>query len=136
MTKINTADHLPVPAWIDREVWDAFVEMRAAKGRRAPFTATAKKMILNKLARIRAEGHDANECLRESVMQGWSGVFAPKGQAHKPEPERPWHATRSGIEAVGVQLGLGRWDQEAFEHGRGPTFAAYTARVMRRAGAS
>lgn len=43
--------------------------------------------------------------------------------------DQPWHATRSGVEAKGVQLGLGAWDQEAADLGRGETFAAYEARV-------
>ena len=41
-----------------------------------------------------------------------------------------WTCTRSGIEAKGVELGLGRWDQPAFEAGRGgETFQRYEARV-------
>lgn len=42
-----------------------------------------------------------------------------------------WDDSRSSIERAGEGAGLGRWDQEAFEHGRGETFAAYTARVRR-----
>lgn len=40
-----------------------------------------------------------------------------------------WRATRSGIEAKGVELGFGRWDEEAFQHGRGEHFQKYRARV-------
>lgn len=66
------------PSWIDAETWDAFVEMRKAKGKRAPFTARAAKMILHELDRLRSQGHNPDEVLRVSVMNGWSGVFALK----------------------------------------------------------
>ncbi len=51
-----------------------------------------------------------------------------------PKDTAPWHSTRSGIEAKGESLGLGRWDQGAFDHGRGEPFAQYQARVFRAAG--
>lgn len=43
-----------------------------------------------------------------------------------------WDATRSSIEAKGVELGLGKWDQKAWrpgERGAGESFSEYTARV-------
>lgn len=46
----------------------------------------------------------------------------------------PWHETRSGIEDKGAALGLGRWDQDAFEHGRGEPWPAYQRRVFQAAG--
>lgn len=49
-------------------------------------------------------------------------------------PQADWMATRSGIEGKGEALGLGRWDQAAFDVGRGEPFAAYEARVLRAAG--
>jgi hypothetical protein len=45
-----------------------------------------------------------------------------------------WTDTRQGIEAKGVELGLGKWDQDAFDHGRGEMFSTYEARVLRTAG--
>lgn len=45
-----------------------------------------------------------------------------------------WQDTRSGIEGKGSELGLGGWDQKAFDLGQGEPFSAYTARVLRAAG--
>lgn len=42
---------------------------------------------------------------------------------------KPWHATRKGIEDMGEKLGLGRWDAQAFNLGRGEMFMAYEKRV-------
>ena len=46
-------------------------------------------------------------------------------------PGAAWDATRSGIEAMGEALGLGRWDEGAFQAGRGRPFPAYTSAVRR-----
>lgn len=49
-------------------------------------------------------------------------------------PVAPWHETRSGIEAKGVELGIGAWDETAFNLGRGEHFPAYRERVFKAAG--
>lgn len=43
-------------------------------------------------------------------------------------PEKPWDENRSTIEAKGVELGLGKWDEHDLSANR-ETFLAYTARV-------
>jgi hypothetical protein len=121
-------------SWLDAEAWQAFVDMRKAKGKRAPFTAAARSLVLAKLKRMDELGHDPNEALRESVINGWSGVFVPKlSTVEKKTPNfvAPWDHTRASIEAKGVEVGVGRWDQYAFEHGVGETFANYTGRIRR-----
>jgi hypothetical protein len=63
----------------------------------------------------------------------WQDGVVPDGG--KPgEVARPWQDTRSGIEAKGEELGIGRWDQDAFDHGRGEPWPNYQARVFRAAG--
>lgn len=66
----------------ETEAWVAFVDMRKAKGKRAPFTDYAKTRILFELRRLAADGHDIEEVLWTSVTNGWSGVFAPKRKSH------------------------------------------------------
>lgn len=66
------------PSWIDKEAWDAFVEMRKAKGKRAPFTDKARDRIIIELDRLRSQGNNPDEVLWQSVVNGWSGVFALK----------------------------------------------------------
>lgn len=139
MKSKKTASPFVLPAWLDPDTWDAYTEMRREKGKRAPFTDRARDLIIRKLDRMRAEGHNPNDALAESVMSGWTGVFPPKTPAQQqrasaPHPDAPWHATRAGIEAKGTELGLGRWDQQAFEHGQGESFPAYERRVRRAAG--
>lgn len=45
-----------------------------------------------------------------------------------------WTETRSGIEAKGVSVGIGKWDQAAFEAGTGEHWPAYQAKVYKAAG--
>ncbi|WP_157119053.1 hypothetical protein [Azohydromonas lata] len=69
-----------------------------------------------------------------TVVERRRGDAARIDLAPAPPPDpNAWTATRSGIEAKGAELGLGRWDQDAFDHGQGETFAAYTERVRRAA---
>lgn len=67
-----------LPDWIPVEQWQAFVDMRKAKGSRTPFTDAARDGIVQDLGKIRDAGHDVADALRRSVINGWSGVFEPK----------------------------------------------------------
>jgi hypothetical protein len=67
-----------IPDWMPGPQWDAFVEMRRAKGSRAPFTVAAAKGIIADLTRFRAAGHDPAKVLQASINSGWSAVFEPK----------------------------------------------------------
>lgn len=51
-------------------------------------------------------------------------------QAHGARPPWRWRETRSGVEAVGVQVGIGRWDEAAFGCGKGESFPVYRGRVI------
>lgn len=64
-----------VPDYLDRELWDGFVEVRKKKGSRAPFTELAAKLILRKLEEFHRQGYDANSCLEESIENAWSSVY-------------------------------------------------------------
>lgn len=67
----------------------------------------------------------------EAAQRAAAGVVVP-GMSGQMSPD--WRATRSGIDAKGVELGLGKWDQSAFEHGQGEPFARFEARVVAAAG--
>ena len=66
------------PEWMPADKWEAFTLMRKAKGSRAPFTEAARDGIVATLDKMRADGHDIGQVLQASVVNGWSGVFAPK----------------------------------------------------------
>ncbi|MES1953527.1 putative phage replisome organizer [Salinisphaera hydrothermalis EPR70] len=45
---------------------------------RKPMTSKAVSMLVSKLTRMEAEGHNAGDALQESIINGWQGVFPPK----------------------------------------------------------
>lgn len=71
---------IPLPPFIDREAWDGFCDMRKRMGKSVPFTPRAATLVLKELLKLKAQGYDPNECLDQSTMKGWRGVFAT---AHK-----------------------------------------------------
>ena len=64
------------PDWIDPEAWCAFHQMRAKI--KAPLTAYAEKLIIGELVKLKGAGHDPQECLDQSIRNGYRDVFAPK----------------------------------------------------------
>lgn len=72
---------LELPSWLPKTEWGEFVAMRKAKGKRAPFTDAAARGVIDAVGRLRDVGNDPAAVLRQSVVNGWSGVFELKGPA-------------------------------------------------------
>lgn len=63
-----------LPAYVDLELWSAFVAQRTAmKG--VPFTQQAQKLVIRKLMKMHSEGWDVNASLEKSAIYGYRGVF-------------------------------------------------------------
>lgn len=65
-----------VPDWIPSDTWDAFIEMR--KRIKKPATDFAKKLIIGKLEKFKAQGQDVSAILEKSITSGWQDVFELK----------------------------------------------------------
>lgn len=123
---------LPGEPWFVR-FWDAWP------------SNTRKAARAQCLAKWRAKGCEAIgekivahvEALKQSDQWQRDGgryvpaplVYLNQARWESATADQPWHATRSGVEAKGVELGLGKWDEHAFSIGMGEAFAAYEARV-------
>lgn len=66
-----------LPEWINKETWEAFLEMR--KKKRAIPTERAVQLLIKELEKLKSEGHDPNEVLNQSIMRNYTGVFPLKG---------------------------------------------------------
>ena len=77
LKKVLNKDIYIVPDWIDKDTWDAFLEMR--KKKRAVPTEKAKELLVKELEKLRSEGHDPNEVLNQAKMRNYTGVFPLKG---------------------------------------------------------
>lgn len=70
---------LALPEWLDRAAWDAFVAFRRKK---APLTDRAAELAIAELAKLRDQGHDPARVIDQSILNGWRGLFAPKGESY------------------------------------------------------
>jgi len=77
---------IALPAYIDVELWAAFVESR--KAMKVPFTPLAQKLVVRKLMAFHADGWDVNASLEKSAIYGYRGVFeVAKREAPKTEKD-------------------------------------------------
>jgi hypothetical protein len=65
-----------IPQYLDRKLWCDFMETRD-KAKSAK-TENALDLVLEKLESFRLQGYDPNESLKQSIVNGWKGVFEPK----------------------------------------------------------
>ena len=93
LKKVLKKDIYIVPEWIDKDTWEAFLEMR--KKKKAIPTERAKQLLVQELEKLRTEGHDPMEVLNQSIMRNYTGVFPVKGGqdgTHKQKPGKlPTH---------------------------------------------
>ena len=74
----------PLPAWLPATAWHDYVEHRKAK--RSTLTARAAELAIEKLDKLRRIGFDPVEVIKQSIANGWTGLFAirdPGGFANK-----------------------------------------------------
>lgn len=75
-TKPAAADSV-LPDWLPRDAWDGFLAHR--KAIKKPMTAKAIELAIGKLDQLRQAGNDPAAVLNQSVLSGWTGIFALKG---------------------------------------------------------
>jgi hypothetical protein len=66
------------PVWLPIDSWKGWVEMR--KQRKRPLTDRAKARAFTKLEALHLAGHDINELLDRSTINGWLDIYEPKEQ--------------------------------------------------------
>lgn len=65
-----------VPDWIPAKPWNGYLEMRRRIGK--PPTDRAIELMIGKLERWRAEGHDPGAILDDATERNWTGLYPPK----------------------------------------------------------
>ena len=68
---------LPLPEWLPKDDWDAYIEMRDKKGK-GKATFRAKQLVIMKIIELRQKGHDPTAVLQQSIINGWTSVFEIK----------------------------------------------------------
>src|SRR3990167_3314024 len=92
---------IEIPDWIPLQPWEAYLKHR--KHKRAKVTPEAAHGLIEKLLEFKKQGEDVSAILKQSVTNGWTGLF-PVGQgkgngkpplatsqvpAYKPRPAEP-----------------------------------------------
>ncbi len=75
--KVKVKDIGILPEWIDKNTWEAFLEMRVKI--KAVNTELALSLLITKLETLKDADQDPNEIIRQSIMNSWKGVFPLKG---------------------------------------------------------
>ena len=70
-----------IPQYLDPDLWKSYMEVRCKA--KAPKTDNALKLVLQEIVKLKAQGNDPNEILKQSIMNGWKGVFPLKHQKNK-----------------------------------------------------
>ena len=65
-----------LPDWIPKEHWASYEEMRNKI--RKPMTDSARRMAVLKLENLNEQGQPPGQVLRQSVFNGWQGLFPIK----------------------------------------------------------
>lgn len=101
-------DDFFLPDWIDPIDWTDFVEMR--KTIKQPMTPRAAKLIINKLEKMKGQGHDISQILEKSITNNWRDVYEPKadhqsgGRAHHHEKPSNWDKTQAAFKIAQASL--------------------------------
>ena len=98
-----TNNHEPViiegyPVWLPIDSWKGWVEMR--KQRKRPLTDRAKARAFTKLEALHLAGHDINELLDRSTINGWLDIYEPKGTQNAGNSKHAAEPTNSMVRAV------------------------------------
>lgn len=67
---------LPLPDWLPLNDWSDYLDARSKRGKKA--NNRAKQLVIIKLDELRTSGNDPGAVLRESILNGWTGVFKLK----------------------------------------------------------
>lgn len=95
---------------ISNELWQKFLDHR--KKVKASTTQEAEKLVLEKLKAWKQKGHNPEEIIKNSIENGWKGVFEPKNQqnqnssTHNASGDEPKYYNIGKLEKHYEDLGL------------------------------
>ena len=80
--KNTKKEKLELPAWLPRDAWQGWIDMRTAN-RKKP-TERAKQLAIAKLDKMRGNGQDVASVLDQSTVAGWSDLYPVKNAQPPP----------------------------------------------------
>jgi biotin operon repressor len=77
-TKVCGLNLEGLPLKIPKDLITAYIQMR--KAIKAPMTQQALKILVNKILKLTALGHDPEEMLENAIVSNWKSVHPPRSQ--------------------------------------------------------
>lgn len=113
-----------LPDWIDKPVWDGYEQHRRKLGK--PLNDYKRQLSISKLEQLKADGHDPTGVIRQTINEGWIGLFAIKGA--KNESNTGWKKrSQSERAATAIERALTELDEhygqqagDVYEQPKGP----------------
>jgi phage replication O-like protein O len=68
-----TKDNIVFPDWLNKEIWNAFLEMR--KGIKKPVTPFAETLLIKRLTKLKEDGNDPTLVIERTIENSWQGLF-------------------------------------------------------------
>ena len=87
-----------LPPWVDAQAWGDFVAMR--KAIRKPMTDAAKRLAVAELAKLRDQGEDPTEVMRQSTFRSWQGLFPVKDEHQRARPPPSGAMSQHGLQTM------------------------------------
>lgn len=79
----NIRDNM-LPEWLPADAWQSYVGMRVSI--KSPMTINAQQMLIAKLGRFHAEGHNVRDLIEEAVVGNWKSVYIPTQDSKRGGP--------------------------------------------------
>ena len=70
----NADDIVVLPDWLASQDWESFKSHR--KEIKSPMSVRAQKLMIQCLVKLHADGQNPEECINQSIMNGWKGIFS------------------------------------------------------------
>lgn len=68
---------IPIPDWLDAGRWEEYLQHRRELSPK-PFTPTAQRHAIAKLKKLKDEGNDPADVIRQTLESNWAGLFKLK----------------------------------------------------------
>jgi phage replication O-like protein O len=78
----NVTPEIELPEFIDKELWQSFIDMR--KKIKKPATDKAQELLIKKLTGYYQDGENVNQILENSIINSWQGLFSIKNKNYPP----------------------------------------------------
>lgn len=89
---------IELPDWVSPDLWLAWLEVRRKV--RAPNTASALRLNLRNLEKLREAGETPSAVLELAISRGWRGLFSTKGYQQHDHDHRGGSGRLSAVERV------------------------------------